>query len=69
MSPRHRKRFLFRLLAISLLIRYLKKPWLAVLIPAVVWAFLHANYPQEPIYIRGLELTVVGVIFGVVFLR
>ena len=61
--------FLFRLLAISLLIRYLKKPWLAVLIPAVVWAFLHANYPQEPIYIRGLELTVVGVIFGVVFLR
>ncbi len=61
--------FFFRLLAISLLIRWLKKPWLAVLIPAVVWAFLHANYPQEPIYIRGLELTVVGVIFGIVFLR
>ena len=61
--------FLFRLLAISLLIRWLKKPWLAVLIPAIVWAFLHANYPQEPIYIRGLELTVVGVIFGIVFLR
>ena len=61
--------FLFRLLAISLLIRWLKKPWLAVLIPAVVWAFLHANYPQEPIYIRGLELAVVGVIFGIVFLR
>ena len=61
--------FLFRLLAISLLIRWLKKTWLAVLIPAIVWAFLHANYPQEPIYIRGLELTVVGVIFGLVFLR
>ena len=61
--------FLFRLLAISLLIRWLKKPWLAVLIPAIVWAFLHANYPQEPVYIRGLELTVVGVIFGIVFLR
>ena len=61
--------FLFRLLAISLLVRWLKKPWLAVLIPAIVWAFLHANYPQEPIYIRGLELTVVGVIFGLVFLR
>lgn len=61
--------FFFRLLAISLLIRWLKKTWLAVLIPAIVWAFLHANYPQEPIYIRGLELTVVGVIFGIVFLR
>ena len=67
--PATMEEFLFRLLAISLLIRWLKKPWLAVLIPAVVWAFLHANYPQEPIYIRGLELTLVGVIFGIVFLR
>ena len=61
--------FFFRLLAISLLIQWTGKRWLAVLIPAVVWAFLHSNYPQEPIFIRGLELTVVGVIFGVVFLR
>ncbi len=61
--------FLFRLAAISLLLRWLNRPWLAVLLPGVVWAFLHANYAQEPIYIRGLELTVVGVVFGVVFLR
>lgn len=61
--------FFFRLLAISLLIQWTGKRWLAVLIPAVVWAFLHSTYPQEPIFIRGLELTVVGVIFGVVFLR
>lgn len=61
--------FFFRLLAISLLIKWTGKRWLAVLIPAIVWAFLHSNYPQEPIFIRGLELTVVGVIFGVVFLR
>jgi len=61
--------FFFRLLAISLLIQWTGKRWLAVLIPAVVWAFLHSNYPQEPIFIRGLELTVVGVIFGVVYLR
>ena len=61
--------FLFRLVAISLLLRWLKRPWLAVLLPGVVWAFLHANYAQEPIYIRGLELTVVGVVFGLVFLR
>ncbi len=61
--------FFFRLLAISLLIQWTGKRWLAVLIPAIVWAFLHSNYPQEPIFIRGLELTVVGVMFGVVFLR
>ncbi|MGA1198170.1 MAG: CPBP family intramembrane glutamic endopeptidase, partial [Candidatus Latescibacterota bacterium] len=61
--------FFFRLLAISLLIQWTGKRWIAVLIPAIVWAFLHSNYPQEPIFIRGLELTVVGVMFGVVFLR
>ncbi len=61
--------FFFRLLAIPLLIRWLKRRWLAVLLPAVVWAFLHSNYPVEPIYTRGIELTVVGVMFGVAFLR
>jgi membrane protease YdiL (CAAX protease family) len=61
--------FFFRLLAISLLVRWLKRPWLAVLISAVVWAFLHSNYPVEPIYMRGIELIPVGILFGVAFLR
>ena len=61
--------FFFRLLAIPLLIRWLKRPWLAVLLPAVVWAFLHSNYPHEPIYIRGIEITVIGIVFGMLFLR
>ena len=61
--------FLFRLVAISLLLRWFKKSWLAVIVSAVVWAFLHADYPQEPIYIRGLELTIVGIVLGIVFLR
>ena len=61
--------FFFRLLAISLLLKWLGKRWLAVLFPAVVWGFLHSNYPIEPIYTRGVELTLVGVLLGVVFLR
>jgi hypothetical protein len=61
--------FFFRLLAISLLMRWLKIRWLAVLIPAIVWGFLHSNYPVEPIYTRGIELTIVGIAFGYVFLR
>ena len=60
---------IFRLLAISLLLRYTKRRWVAVLLPAVVWAFLHSNYPQEPVYIRGIELTVVGIVYGIVYLR
>ena len=46
--------------------RLVKKFWLANLLQAAAWAFMHSNYPQEPPYARGLELTVVGVIYGMV---
>ncbi|MHB9133883.1 MAG: CPBP family intramembrane glutamic endopeptidase [Armatimonadota bacterium] len=61
--------FLFRVLAISWLKRFLKHDWLAILIPAMVWAFAHCNYPNKPFYIRGIELTIIGVLFGLVFVR
>jgi Type II CAAX prenyl endopeptidase Rce1-like len=61
--------FMFRLFAIALLVRLTKRPWLAVLLPAMVWGFLHSGYPQEPIYTRGVELTIVGVVYGIVFLK
>ncbi len=61
--------FWFRLLAIPLLKKYLKSSWLAVLIPAFVWGFLHANYPQQPGYIRGIEVGLIGVAAGWLFLR
>jgi hypothetical protein len=61
--------FWFRLLAIPLLKRYLRSTWLAVLIPAFLWGFLHANYPQQPGYIRGLEVGVIGVAAGFLMLR
>lgn len=59
----------FRLFGISLVKRYLKSTALAVLIPAAIWAFAHANYPVFPVYVRGIELTIAGVLFGVAFLR
>jgi hypothetical protein len=60
---------LFRLFAIALLLHLTKRKWIAIGVPAVIWAFLHSTYPQAPVYIRGLELTVVGIVYGVVFLR
>lgn len=59
--------FFFRLFCISFIKKYLKSTLLAVLIPAVIWAFMHCNYPQQPFYIRGLELTVIGIILGWAF--
>lgn len=60
---------MFRLFGISLLKKYLKHRWLAVLITAVAWAFLHSSYPQTPWFARGIELTIVGVVFGWLFVR
>lgn len=61
--------FWFRLLAIALLKRYLGSSWLAVLLPALVWGFLHSNYPQQPGWIRGVEVGLIGILAGVVMLR
>jgi membrane protease YdiL (CAAX protease family) len=61
--------FLFRLFAIPFLLRTTKSRFLAVVLPAFFWGFLHSNYPQEPAYIRGLEVGLVGIVAGLVLLR
>jgi membrane protease YdiL (CAAX protease family) len=61
--------FWFRLLAIPLLARLLRVRWIAVILPAFVWGFLHANYPQQPAWIRGVEVGLIGVAAGFILLR
>ena len=61
--------FLFRLFAIPFLLRATKSRFLAVVLPAFFWGFLHSNYPQEPAYIRGLEVGLIGIVAGLVMLR
>ena len=61
--------FLFRLFAIPFLLRVTKSRFLAVVLPAFFWGFLHSNYPQEPAYIRGLEVGLIGIVAGLVLLR
>jgi membrane protease YdiL (CAAX protease family) len=61
--------FTFRLFAIPFFQRLTGSRWLAVILPAFFWSFLHANYPQEPPYIRGIEIGIMGIIAGVVMLR
>ncbi len=42
---------------------------IALTVPAVLWAALHCNYPQEPFYIRAVELTFVGIFLGLIYLK
>jgi hypothetical protein len=61
--------FLFRLFAVPWMMRITKSKALAVVLPALAWGFLHANYPQEPAYIRGIEVGAIGIVAGFVMLR
>ena len=61
--------FLFRLFAIPFVARLARYRWIAVVVPAFLWGFLHSNYPQEPAYIRGIEVGVIGIVAGLVILR
>jgi membrane protease YdiL (CAAX protease family) len=61
--------FLFRLFAIPFLLRVSRSRVVAVILPAFFWGFLHSNYPQEPAYIRGLEVGLIGIVAGMVMLR
>ncbi len=62
---------IFRLVGISLFLWIFRKRlvWLAVLIPGALWAFAHTNYLTYPIYVRGIELTIIAIILGVIFLK
>jgi len=61
--------FTFRLFAIPYFTRVTKSRWIAIIVPAFLWGFLHSNYPQEPAYIRGLEVGLIGIVAGIVMLR
>lgn len=61
--------FLFRLFAIPFLRKLTGSRILAVILPAFFWGFLHSNYPQEPGYVRGIEVGLIGIVAGLVMLR
>ncbi len=61
--------FLFRLFAIPFLKRLTGSTVIAVIVPAFCWSFLHSAYPNEPPYIRGIEVGLIGIVAGIVMLR
>jgi hypothetical protein len=61
--------FMFRFFGIAFLRRLIKSLPLAVILQAFIWGFLHSSYPQQPGFVRGIEVGIIGVVAGFIMLR
>lgn len=60
---------IYRFFGIALFKKLLRSTFLAVLFPSMIWAFSHTQYPIYPVYTRFIEVTLLGIILGYVFLK
>ncbi len=59
----------FRAFAIPFLKKLSRSGPLAVVLAAFIWGFLHSAYPNQPFFIRGVEVGVGGIVMGLIMLR
>jgi membrane protease YdiL (CAAX protease family) len=67
--PAVSEEFLFRMFAIPFLSKLLRSVGIAVVLAGFIWGFGHAGYPQQPFWIRGVEVGAGGVALGLIMLR
>lgn len=59
----------FRLFCIPVFKKYLRSTFVAVTLSAIIWSLLHSSHMVYPVYVRIVEITIVGIAFGYFFLH
>ena len=67
--PAVSEEFLFRMFGIPFLRKLARSTAIAVVLAGFIWGFGHSAYPQQPFYIRGVEVGIGGVALGLIMLR
>lgn len=60
---------IFRLFSINWAKRYLKNTLIAVIFSAFIWGLGHSEYAIFPVWFRVIEVTIIGFLFGFIFIR
>ncbi len=64
-----KEEIIFRLFGISFAKKYLKNSILAVIVISFIWGMGHTMYAIFPVWFRIIEITLIGIFYGFVFLR